>query len=145
MAMYALSRSNVALNTANDTITIIAGASRRLRVIEVLVGGMGTASAANEVTVSRSTGGTTGGGALTPQKLQTDAPTQTFTNFTTWSAQPSLSGDPVVRIPVNANGGVVRWLARADQMVEARNSEQISIRAAVGSSNVSLTVIVDEL
>lgn len=145
MAMYALSVSNTALNVSNDTITIIAAASRRLRLIELLIGGMGTASAANELRVSRSTGGTTGGAALTPQKLVSDAPTQGFTNFTTWAAQPTLSGDPIVRVPVNANGGVVRWLARADQIVEIRNSEQISLRSAVGTSSVTLTVIVDEL
>jgi hypothetical protein len=145
MAKYILSRSNVALSTSDDTLTIISASSRRFRLVEVLIGGMGTASAANELRVNRSTGGTTGGGALTPVKESADAPTQAFTNFTTWSAQPSLSGDPLIRLPVNANGGVVRWLARADEQFECRNGEQLSFRSATGTSNVSLTVVIDEL
>lgn len=145
MAVYSMRRSSVALNTSNDFVTIIAGASRRLRVLEGKFIGMGTTSAAGEVGMHRSTGGTTGGGALTPTKGITDAPTQTFTNFTTWAAQPTLSGDPFAVFGCNQNGGVDRWMAMPNRSeFEARNSEQVSFRALTGSHNVSGHIHVDE-
>lgn len=140
MGIYTYSVSNTAMNTSNDLMTLIAAANRRVQIVEVIVGGMGTTSAAGEVRVSRSTGGTTGGGALTGQKAHSDLPTAASTVNTTWSAQPSLSGDPIARIPVNQNGGLAIWRPTKPEEAEFRNSEQISIRPAVGTHNVTVTV-----
>lgn len=146
MAVYTLRRSSAALNTANDFVTVIAAASRRFRLLEAKFGGMGTTSAAGEVGLHRSTGGTTGGGALTPTKMISDAPTQAFTNFTTWSAQPTLSGDPFAVLVINQNGAVDRWIALPNRSeFEVRNSEQMSARALTGTHNVSGHLHVDEL
>ena len=146
MALYTLRRSNTALNSSNDFVTVIAAASRRLRLLEIKGGGKGTTSAAGELGVHRSTGGTTGGGALTPVKGITDAPTQGFTNFTTWAAQPTLSGDPAVILVINQNGAVDRWIAQPNRSeFELRNSEQMSIRAIDGTHNISAHVHLDEL
>jgi hypothetical protein len=142
MSIHSVTRSNVALNTANDVMTIIAAANRKIRILEVTVGGMGTASAANEVAVQRSTGGTTGGGAITPESFDPDSLADSVTVVnTTWAAQPTLSGSPELRLPVNANGGVFRWVARPGQELNVRNSGQLSIRPAVGSSNISIHVV----
>jgi hypothetical protein len=113
--------------------------------VEISIGGMGTATAANELGIWRSTGGSTGGGALTPTKFVTDQPTQSFTNFTTWSTQPTVTADPVLRLPVNSNGGIYRWVARPGEEVELRNSEQLSLRSAVGTGSVSMHVVVEEM
>jgi len=143
MGLYSVNRSNVALNTTDDLMTFIAPANRRIRIVEVSIGGMGTASAANELRVARSTGGTTGGGALTAEPLEPDSVTAGSTVNTTWSAQPTI-GNVMLRLPVNANGGVYRWVARPGEEIVARNSGQISLRSAVGTSSVSVHVVFEE-
>jgi hypothetical protein len=145
MAKYTLSRSNVANSTSNDLLTLISASARKLRLLEILVVGMGTTSTALEVAVFRSTGGTTGGGALTPAKLDTDTANQAFTNFTTWSVQPTLSGDPVIpRQAFNANGGIMRFVCSPRDEVLIRNGEQFSVRGVLGAGNLSLGVVVEE-
>jgi hypothetical protein len=144
MALFALTRSNFALNTANDSLTLIAAANRRLIIHEVSLVGLGTASAANEIVLSRSTGGTTPGGAITAEELEADGGAAAFTNATTWSAQPALSGTGILRLGVNANGGVYRWVSKSRTEIILRNSEQVSIRSAVGTSNMGMHVIVEE-
>lgn len=142
MSIHSVTRSNVTLNTANDLMTFIPAANRKILIHEIMVGGMGTASAANEIAVQRSTSGTTPGGAITPESVDPDSAADAVTVVnTTWAAQPTLSGTPLLRLPVNANGGVVRWLAKPGQPIVVRNSGQLSIRPAVGSSNVSIHVV----
>lgn len=144
MATYSFQVSNSALSTTADTMTIIPPSARRIKLIEVSVCGMGTASAANEVGVYRSTGGTTGGGAITAAKFSTDAPTAGSTVNTTWSAQPTL-GTKVLALGINANGGIYRWVARPGEEIEFRQAvDQCSIRSAVGTSAVSLFVVIEE-
>lgn len=142
MARYIYSRSNVALNTAQDLMTLIANANARCNLVEVIAGGMGTSGQANEIVISRSTGGSTGGGALTPQEGVADDPTAPLTVNTTWSTQPTLDSTTPYRIPFNNNGGVVRAVFPKGQF-EFRNSEQMSIRPAVGTGNITLTVVVE--
>lgn len=144
MSTYTYQVSNTALNTASDLMTIIPASGRRIQIIEIAIQGMGTASAANELGVYRSTGGTTGGGAMTATKLSTDAPSAASTVNTTWSGQPTLGGK-VLALGVNANGGIYRWVARPGEEIESRGGvDQISLRSAVGTSNVSVTVVVVE-
>jgi hypothetical protein len=145
MAEYAVTRSSTALSTSNDLITIVAAANRRTRVKAITVGGMGTTSAANSIAVSRSTGGTTPGGALVPPLKRVDDPASSTLVYTTWSAQPTVAaGGPLLRLPVNANGGVIRWVAPPGQEIELRNSEQLSFRSETGTSNVVITVEFDD-
>ena len=144
MSTYTYNVSNTALSTTADLMTIIPPASRRIQLIEVSVAGMGTASAANELGVYRSTAGTTGGGALTAAKMSTDAPTAGSTVNTTWSTQPTL-GVKVLALGVNANGGIYRWVARPGEEIESRGGvDQLSLRSVVGTSAVSVFVVVVE-
>lgn len=143
MALYSVSRSNVALSTTNDLCTLTAASNRRVRIVEISIGGMGTASAANELQVARATGGTTPGGNLTAEPLEIDSAAAGFTVPTTWAAQPTV-GNVLLRLPVNANGGIYRWVARPGEEVVARNAGMISFRSAVGTSNVSFHLIVEE-
>lgn len=145
MAIYNMTISNTALSTTADSVTLISAAARRIKIVEISISGMGVVSAANELLVARSTGGTTGGGALTAAPIAVDMPAAAFTNFTTWASQPTLSATSMLRLGCNANGGVYRWVARPGQEIEARNTEQISLRSAVGTSLVSIHIVVEEI
>jgi hypothetical protein len=148
MSNLSLSRSAVTMNTANDMLTIIAAANRKFKVVDFIIGGNGATSAAAafcEVGLYLSTGGTTGGGALTPKKWETDAPTVGFTNFTTWSVQPTLSGDPYYRMPFNNYGGVIGKPIKPIGDIIFRNLEQLSIRPISGTSAVTFTIVIDEI
>lgn len=145
MAEYAVTRSSTALSTTNDLLTLKAASNRRTRVKAITVGGMGTTSAANSIIVARSgTTGTTPGGALTPALKRADDPASSTLVYTTWSAQPTLDSNPLLRLPVNANGGVFRWVAPPGQEIEIRNGEQLSFRSETGTSNVVISVELDD-
>jgi len=144
VSVYSYTVSNVSLSTTADTMTIIPPSNRRIQVLEISIAGMGTTSAANELGVYRSSGGTTGGGALTGVKFSSDAPTAGSTVNTTWSAQPTLAGK-VLALGVNSNGGIYRWVAAPGEEIESRGGvDQISLRSAVGTGSVSVHVVVQE-
>ena len=144
MALFSVTRTSSALSTTNDTVTITAHATKPLRVLYVEVSGMGTASAANEILIMRSTGGTTAGGAITPAPLAGSG-SAGFTVATTWAAQPSPS-TVLHRLSVNANGGKDRFNPAPGLEIEVPAGGQISIRSASGTSNVTINeVTVDEI
>lgn len=145
MSTYTVSRSNVALSTSNDLITFTPAANRAIQIIEISVGGMGTASAANELGVyDVTTAGVTGSGALTPTKINRFAPAAASTINTAWTTQPVVGGE-ILSLPVNANGGIYRWVARPGEEITviggATTNFQLSLRSAVGTSNVSVHVV----
>lgn len=149
MAVFTVSRSNTALNTSNDFMTIIGGSARRFRILEVSFSGMGATSAAAaalEVGVFLSTGGTTGGGALTPKKWDTNTAVFSGTVNTTWAAQPTTSGDPYMRLAFQAYGGIYQWRAPAGMReIVFHGTEQCSIRSVVGTASVTGHVVIEEI
>jgi hypothetical protein len=115
-------------------------------VAEISVSGRGTTSAAQQLQVGRSTGGTTAGGAITPSKADhTDQPAANFTTATTWSAQPTLETNYEV-VGWNALGGANRWIPPKGYIMEARNGENISVRAPSGPTYqaMSFSVVIEE-
>lgn len=144
MPLFSVTRTSTALSTSNDLLTIVASSSKPLRVYMVDVKGMGTASAANEVLVSRSSSGTTGGGGITPTKLNSGSASASFSVYTTWSAQPTL-GDNLLRMAVNANGGIDKFVAFPGGEIQIPVSGQLSIRSASGTSNVVTNLIIEEV
>lgn len=144
---YSLSRNNTALPAStNDFLTIIPASSRQFQLIEVSLAGMDTASAANSLQVARSTAGTTGGAAVTAQPLREKQAAAGFTNFTTWSVQPTL-GPILLLIEVNANGGLYRWVRPPGMdllFVAGDTNAQLSFRPITGTSLVSFHAIVEE-
>lgn len=132
---YTARVENTALSTSNDTATFVAASTRCLLIQAVSLYGLGTSSAANSVKICRSTGGTTGGGAVTPAPLNPSSPAAACTVNTTWSTQPTL-GAVIRNIGVNANGAVVRMPINAT----IQGSGQCSIRSGTGTSNVNLDV-----
>jgi hypothetical protein len=143
---YSLSRASAALSTTNDHLTIIPAASRTFDLIEVSIGGLGTASAANVLLTSRSSGGTGGGGAVTAQPLREAQAAFGGTNFTTWAMQPTL-GPTLLRLPVNANGGIYRWVrppGMVTTFIAGNTNPQLSFRSETGTSSISFHTIVEE-
>lgn len=144
MPLYMVTRTSSALNTSNDSITLVASGTKPLRVYLVDGKGMGTTSAANEVAVARSTGGTTGGGGITPAPINSGSGAASFNAYTTWSAQPTL-GAVVWRAGINANGGIDKFVAIPGAEIQVPVSGQISIRSISGTSNVTWNVLVEEV
>lgn len=143
MAKYAITKASTALSTTTDLITIIAPASRRVKIYEILLGGLATASAANVLQVARSTGGATGASGITPVAIQSDSVAAASVVWSAWTTQPTLA-NVLLRMPVNSNGGVLRWVALPGNELELRNSEQLSLRSEVGTGNISITVFFEE-
>ena len=81
---------------------------------------------------------------LTAVGLNSASPTAAMTVNTTWSAQPTI-GNVILRLPVNANGGIYRWVAVPGGEILIPGGAQITIRSIVGTSNVTAHVIVTEL
>lgn len=144
MAIYTVTRTSTALSTSNDLVTITAATGKPLRILVVDIKGMGTASAANEVLLSRSTGGTTAGGAITPIGASSDAAAAGFTVATTWSVQPTL-GNTLYRFGVNANGGQDKFVALPGGEITVPSAGQVSLRSASGTSNVTVDLMIEEV
>lgn len=143
MAIYSVTVTSTALSTSNDAVTITAASGKPLQILMVDIKGMGTASAANEVLFMRSSGGTTGGGAVTPRAASSDAGAAGFTAYTTWSGQPT-PGNVLWRFAVNANGGQDKWVAVPGGEFTVPSGGQVSIRSASGTSNVTIDLLINE-
>lgn len=144
MPLYTVSRASTALSTSNDFLTVVASSTKPLRMYLADMKGMGTASAANSVLISRSTGGTTGGGAITPAKMNSGSGAASFVVYTTWSAQPTL-GDTLFRLGINANGGIDKFQAFPGGEIQIPVSGQLSIRSESGTSNALANLVIEEV
>jgi hypothetical protein len=148
---YVLKQNNITPTAGNDIMTIVTAASRRARLVEVTVSGRGTSSAAQQIEFGRSTGGTTGGGALTPNKYDhQDQPVAVSTVNTTWTGQPTFDTHTEIA-GWNALGGAFRWTppvkgGSGAAGIEVRNADNISIRASAGVTfqPMSVSVVYEE-
>lgn len=145
MPLYTVTRTSAGLSTSQDLLTLVASATKPLRVYIADIKGMGTSSAANEVLMSRSTGGTTGGNAITPQPNNAGSGAASFSAYTSWAAQPTLAVQPLWRFGVNANGGIDKFVAVPGAEISVPVGGQISFRSATGTSNVTINVLVEEI
>lgn len=131
MAFYAGSVAPSSPGTTNDVLTITAAASRHAFVHEVSVGGEGTTSAAGELDVARATTVGATPTAQTPEKIDPDSASPGATLATAWTTQPVVSAVKILRLPVNANGGVYRWVAKPGMEIVLRGTGvegQLSLR-----------------
>jgi hypothetical protein len=147
MPLFTVTRTTTALSTSNDYMTIIASATKPLRIYVVDVKGDGTITAKNEVLMCRSTVGVGGGGAITPVKVNTGSAAASFTVYTTWSSSQPTLGDVLWRFEVNANGGIDKFVSLPGAEIPVPVSGQISIRAASGSagSNMIANLLIEEV
>jgi hypothetical protein len=146
VGFYSLSRSNISLSTSADSVTILPATGRSIELIEFSIGGEATGAAGMEVVVSRSSGGTTPSAGVTAQPLREGQVAAGFTNATAWAAQPTL-GPSLLRIPVNANGGIYRWVVTLETVIvfiDGNTNGRLSVRSAVGTAAISFHMIVDE-
>lgn len=122
MAFYAASVSAASPGTTNDVLTLTAAASRHAWIHEVSVGGEGTASAAGELAGTRATTVGVTPTAQTPIKLDPDSAAPGATVATAWTTQPVVEAVKLLRLPVNANGGVYRWVAKPGMEITLRGT-----------------------
>ena len=132
---------------ALTTPTLISGTGRRIRVLEVVVGGGGTTSAAQALIMSRSATGVTPAGAIVPDKAEhAEQPAANMTTATTWGTAP-VGATNGIALPYNALGGGFRWTATQKiPPLEARNAEVIVFKAPAGVTPqaTNLSILVEE-
>lgn len=145
MPLFTISRGRTALSTSNDLVTIVASATKPLRIYVVDIKGMDTSSAYNEVVLQRSSSGTTPGGAITPAKVNPASAAASFAVYTTWVAQPTLSGEILWRFGPNSNGGIDKDVVLPGFEWSVPVSGQVSIRSAAGTGNVVLNLKIEEI
>lgn len=144
--VYSGTRAGVtqAASTA-DLWTLSVGSSGQLRILESFVGGESTSSAVCRLAMQRSTGGTTPTNQ-TPEKASTRSPSAVATFATTWSAQPTLSGNPFLFHAFNTFGGTDRWVPQPGEEIYLVNSEILSLRPQTATSNIySAHVVWEEM
>ena len=142
--IYTVNRAATALSTTNDLATLVAAAAKPLRVHLIDITGAGAAAALNTVLISRSTGGTSGTGGITPTPTDPSMPAASFAAYTGWSVQPTL-GATLWRAFVQALNGKDRFVASPGLEILVPAGGQMSIRSASGTSDVVLNMIVEEI
>lgn len=131
---YIVKRLNVTPTAGQDLLTVVSPANRRVELVEVSVNGRGSSSAAQQLEAGTSTGGTTGGGAITPTKVDPDSAAAASTVNTTWAAQPTMDTN-LLSLGWNALGGAYRWVKPAGgDGPSARNGANLSVRCPTGAS-----------
>lgn len=116
----------------NDVMVLIPASGRRARLVQVVVTGDGTTSAAQKLLIARSSGGTTPGGAITPDKADhLQQPSAASAVDTTWSAQPTLVSSGVT-LGWNALGGAIVYNVPKGMFEAVSNTDYISLRAPSG-------------
>ena len=146
MPLFTVNRTSTALSTTNDYLTIIAANNRPLRIYIIDMKGDGTASAANEVGVYRSTIGV--GGSNTNaiiSKMNSGSAASQFVVYTAWSSSQPTLGDLLWRFSVNANGGIDKFVAIPGAEIPVPVSGQISIRSIDGTSNMICNILIEEV
>jgi hypothetical protein len=144
MPKYFYGGSNAALSAGTDLVTIIAPSAGRFRIVDAWASGQDTVSVANELSISRSSGGTSGSAAQTAVKAIADSPSAASTNFTAWSVQPT-EGNRIHRLGVNSNGAVFRFPIIPGEESEWRASDQLSLRCVSGTGHVSWGLCLEEM
>jgi hypothetical protein len=137
--LYSITRANNTFTAANDLITLKA-VNRSFGLREYIVSGHGTASASNEFTCGRNTGGTVATATMLP--LNTQGPS---TSITTFGLNQTVTGPTAIhRFGVNSNGALFRWVAAPGMMIEAGVAEQVGINCVAGTGSVSATMVIEQ-
>jgi hypothetical protein len=153
--LFRLNRSNVALSTTNDFFTIITGATRSLKILEIEAKFDATTAATTEVGIFRVTAaGITGSGPIVPP-LASESPV-TATAFsgvvnTVWGTQPTVATLPTRIISANAPGDRYFWRCmpnEKDAIIVTGGGGipgTLSVRSLIGTSAVTISLLIDEL
>jgi hypothetical protein len=142
-ARYVVSKAATAMVAATDILTITAPAGRSLKIWAITVSGGGTASAANEVGLFRSTGGVTPV-ATTPAPIAADSPASLFTAATGWTTQPT-AGVVIDRAGVNSNGAYINNKLPPGMEIDIPGGGQVSLRPVSGTGIVTASILVEQV
>lgn len=138
MSFFAASVDAASPGTTNDVLTLTAAAVRRCFVHEISISGLGTASAAGELTAARATTVGVTPTAQTPEKIDPHSAAAASTVATAWTTQPVRGSVMLVRLGCNANGGVYRWVAKPGEEIAlydtANNTGQLSLRMTTAAA-----------
>ena len=145
MPLFSVSRARASLSLTADLLTIKASGTKPLRISVVDIKGMDSSSSVNEIVMQRSSGGTTGGGASGPAKVDPASAAARFNVYTTWSVQPTLDGDILWRFGPNANGGIDKDVATPGWEWPVPVGGQVSFRSTTGTGNVTINLRVEEI
>lgn len=149
MSFYAASVSPASPGTTNDALTLTAASSRRCWLHEVSVSGLGTASAANELDVSRATTVGVTPTAQTPELIDPHSAAASATVSTAWSTQPVVATVKLLRLGCNSNGGVYRWVAKPGMEIalfSTTTTGQLSFRFGVGGAQqMGIHIVFEEI
>lgn len=148
MPLYKVPKTSSAAKTgaAESSLTITASATKPLRIHAVDVAGMGTASAANEIVMQRSTGTPAGGTSITPVKVSAGSAAASFTAMQDATSGVALTADTKQHtFGVNANGGYVPLTPIPGFYIPVGVGTSISFRSLSGTSNIVINVSVEEI
>ncbi len=120
----------------DDIITLVAAANEFANLIEVMVGGEGTTSTAMRTRLQQSSGGTTGGGPITPSGAKQGFVASGISAFTTWATQPT-SGAVLLPLPFNLNGGGMFWKSGPEDEAKSFVNGNMSLEHGLGAGNIS--------
>lgn len=144
MGLFAFSKVRSAASLTNDTLTIIASATKPLRVLMAKLAGADAVSADNQILLAYSSGGTTPGGGITPTRVDGGSGAASFTVSTTWVAQPAL-GAVAHRFAPNSNGGIDPFVALPGAEYFIPVGGQMSLRSERGTANIVPNFLIEEI
>lgn len=149
MGMFTVGRSNFALSTSVDSLTIVSSA-KPLRIWQCDLKGLGVASSANEALLYRATtvGSTALSGAITPSRASTGQGAAAFAVYSGFgSSTSSTAGDVLWRFGVNGNGGQDKFtgLPSVPSFLAMPSSGYACLRAAIGAGSLSANLVIEEL
>lgn len=140
--IYSYTQVSAALNAGtSDHISIKAAAARSMLLREYTYSGLGTASAANEIGVYRTTVGTIGTSGFVPHNSSASA-AGAFTAVA--GATPTL-GVKFHSFGLNANGALFRWVAGPGMAIESGGGLQVGWRGVAGTSSATGMCIIEEI
>ena len=150
--IYAVALDNATAVTSvaagSDLVTTTAGSNRSLSIREFQFSGLGTASAANQITVNRVTTLGVTPTAITPRPLNTGTPV--FTAASAWATPPVATAGTLMRFGLNVNGALFRWVGAPGMAIDcpggAAAASQLSFRLNAGAtgSNITYYVLCEE-
>lgn len=142
-ARYLINKTGTVGVVGNDDMTITAAAGKSLKVWRINIGGQDTASANQEVSIMRSTVGTTPV-AVTPTPKNPAFAAASFTAATGWTTQPT-AGVILERLSCNANGGFTPVTYLPGYEIDIPGAGQLSFRRAVGTGKLTYNIEVEEI
>lgn len=151
---YAVALDNgtsvISVAAGSDIVTTTTASTRSLTIREFQFSGLGTASAANQITVNRVTTLGITPVAITPRPLNSNASAAGFTAASSWSTNPVATAGTLMRFGLNVNGALFRWVAAPGLGIDcpagAVAAGQLSFRLNAGATGANITyyVLVDE-